>query len=74
MSNEELVKYFNVLIKGLKKALYEQRGEDFRFRTYLIGRDFFTDKVKDKIKEGEDWSELLNKVSGIVKELGIVRT
>lgn len=73
MSSEELVKYFNVLVKGLKKALYEQRGEGSRFRTYLIGRDFFADKVKERIREDEDWSEILNKVGEIVKELGIVK-
>ncbi|MEM0065361.1 MAG: hypothetical protein QXQ31_02755 [Zestosphaera sp.] len=73
MSSEELVKYFNELIKGLKKALYEQRGDGSRFRTYLIGREFFAEKLKDKVSADEDWSVILNKVSDVAKNLGIVR-
>ncbi|MEM0014708.1 MAG: hypothetical protein QXX81_06740 [Zestosphaera sp.] len=73
MSSEELIKYFNVLVKGLKKALYEQRGEGSRFRTYLIGRDFFAEKIKGKVREDEDWGEILGKVGETVKELGIAK-
>ncbi|MEM1509985.1 MAG: hypothetical protein QW290_07090 [Sulfolobales archaeon] len=54
MSYEKLVKHFNVLVKGLKKALYGQRSEGSRFRTYLSSRDLFTVRAKGKVREGED--------------------
>lgn len=73
MSSGELVGYFNDLIKGLKKALYEQRGDGSRFRTYLIGREFFAEKLKDKISADDDWNTLLGKIGDTVKNLGLVR-
>lgn len=73
MSGEELVKYFNELVKGLKKALYEQRGDGSRFRTYLIGRRFFAEKLEGKVSADDDWGTILSKVSDVVKSTGLVK-
>lgn len=73
MSSPELVKYFNETIKGLKKALYEQRGDGSRFRTYLIGRSFFAEKLKNRISAETDWGAILTTIRNTIKDLQLVR-
>lgn len=71
-SEKIMIEYFNSLIKGLKKALYEQRGEGARFRTYLVGRDFFADKIKELVKNTDEWDTILEKIGKFMKDLGLV--
>lgn len=71
-SRETLIEYFNSLVKGLKKALYEQRGEGARFRTYLVGRDFFAGKIRELVKDTDDWNTILEKIGKYLKDLGLV--
>lgn len=73
MSGPELVRYFNELVKGLKKALYEQRGDGSRFRTYLIGRSFFAEKLEGRVSAEDDWNRILDNIRHMIKELRLAK-
>ena len=64
-------KYFSEIIKDLQKSFYDERGRGARYRTTLVGVDYFKEKYGSDLK-GNDWTDAVEKVADALKKESII--
>jgi hypothetical protein len=62
--------YANSLMYDLEKAFWDERGRGARFRTTIVGREFFTEKLLPQIQSPE-LEHILQVVVDILQSEGI---
>ncbi|MCL2669637.1 MAG: hypothetical protein FWE89_03030 [Syntrophaceae bacterium] len=73
MSNETISRdYANDMIFELEKAFWDERGKGARFRLTTLGRDFFRNKCRAKIKSTEI-PDMVKTISEVLKENEITK-
>jgi hypothetical protein len=63
--------YLNSIIKDLTEVLWEEHGTGARYRTPLVGVDYFQKKYGSQLKKS-NWLETLDAVLGALKEEGLI--
>lgn len=64
------LEYANSLIFDLEKAFWDERGKGARFRTTIVGRDFFTHKVLPLLQSPE-LDHILQVIEDVLQSEGI---
>ena len=62
--------YANNLVYDLQKAFWDERGKGARFRTTIVGREYFKNKFLPLIKSTEV-EGILEIIQGVLQEEGI---
>lgn len=65
------LEYVNNLMYEFEKAFWDERGKGARFRTTVIGRQYFRDKVLPLL-DSDEVENILEKIEGVLKSDGIV--
>jgi len=63
--------YANSIIYDLEKAFWDERGKGARFRVTTVGRDYFLDKCRPKIKT-QELEPIVQAIEEVLGEEGIV--
>lgn len=63
--------YLNSIIKDLTDVLWEEHGTGAKYRTTLVGIDYFKEKYGAKLMKS-NWLETLDTVLGVLKEEGLI--
>ena len=61
--------YLNSIIKDLTDVLWEEHGTGAKYRTTLVGIDYFKEKYGAKLMKS-NWLETLDTVLGVLKRKG----
>ncbi len=64
-------KYFTEIVKDLELAFWDERGRGARYRTTLVGVNFFKEKYGDQLKD-KSWSKTVDKVIDALVKEGII--
>lgn len=64
------LEYANSLVYDLQKAFWDERGKGARFRTTIVGREYFTSKFLPLIKS-DDIGEILKVIENTLQDEGI---
>jgi hypothetical protein len=63
--------YVNSIVYDLQKAFWDERGRGARFRTTMVGRDYFTDKCLPRITT-QELEPIVETIEQVLVEEGIV--
>jgi hypothetical protein len=62
--------YVNSLVYELEKAFWDERGLGARFRTAIVGRDFFKEKCQPLL-QSSDLEHILHTIEEVLRQQGI---
>ena len=65
------LEYVNSIVYDLEKAFWDERGKGARFRVTNVGRDFYQDKCRPRIK-GQEPEAIIQAIEEVLREEGIV--
>lgn len=65
------LEYVSSIVYDLEKAFWDERGKGARFRVTNVGRDFFQEKCRPRIK-GQELEPIVQAIEEVLRNEGIV--